>query len=192
MKKKFLTILLAAAMLCGTAGCGTNRDNTETGLTAEENTLAEQIQQDLQEYSAELTAEEAAAAGMYTIQDGAVVGGTESWDAFIEGETNTVVVCQFSRKGGAMLDAVERLEDGGYLVVTDVSRDGYTYEEKEDYSRKVYEYLTVFEDFSLEEGGTEHTVCVLSGEAKLTEEEFRTYWTELTMDEHGVYPLFVI
>lgn len=192
MKKKFLTILFAVAMLCGTAGCGTNPDTAEAGLTAEETTLAEQIQQDLQGYSAELTAEDATAAGMYTIQDGAVVGGTESWDAFIEGEINTVVICQFSKNGGAMLDAVERLEDGGYLVVTDVSRDGYTYEEKEDYTRKVYEYLTIFEDFSLEEGGTEHTVCVLSDEAKLTAEEFRTYWTELTMDEHGVYPLFVI
>jgi hypothetical protein len=91
-----------------------------------------------------------------------------------------------------MLDSVKRLAGGGYLVVTDVTRDGYEYSEKEDYTRKIYECMTMLDDFSLEEGGTAYTVCVLSNEKDMNADTFRTYWNEMTMDAHQVYPLFIL
>ena len=129
---------------------------------------------------------------MYTIKDGAVVGGQEEWDAFAAGKTDAIIVCQFSNNGGAMLDSVKRLAGGGYLVVTDVTRDGYEYKEKEDYTDKVYECMTVLDDFTLEEGSAAHTVCVLSNEKDMNADTFRTYWNEMTMDAHQVYPLFIL
>lgn len=201
MKKRMLAVLFAAMLACGVAGCGNNgtTDQTEgqntevtTGLEGEAKETADEMQTELQSYGADLTAEDAAAAGLYTIENGAVVGGQENWDAFAAGEADAVIVCQFSKNGGAMLDSVKHLADGSYLVVTDITRDGYEYEEKEDYTQKIFECMTVLEGFSLEEGSAEHTVCVLSNEAELDADTFRTYWTEMTMDAHQVYPLFVI
>ena len=45
---------------------------------------------------------------------------------------------------------------------------------------------------SLEEGGTAYTVCVLSNEKDMNADTFRTYWNEMTMDAHQVYPLFIL
>lgn len=200
MKKKFFAMLLAVVMVCGAAGCGKDaadkKDGQSTEITAaldgETAQEAEKLQEALQSYAAELTAADAAAAGMYTIQDGAVVGGQAHWDDFAAGKTDAVIVCQFSKNGGAMLDSVKRLAGGGYLVVTDVTRDGYDYQAKEDYTQKVYECLTVLKDFALAEGSAAHTVCVLSNEADLDADTFRTYWNEMTMDAHQVYPLFIL
>lgn len=201
MKKKMIAMLFAVVMACGVAGCGGNAEETPaedqavettTELDAETEEVAAGMQKELQNYGADLTADSAAATGMFTIQNGTVVGGQENWDAFAAGETDSVIICQFSLKGGAMLDYVKQLENGSYLVVSDITRDGYEYEEKVDYTQKVYECLTVFEGFTLEEGSAEHTVCVLSNEAELDEDTFRTYWNELSMDAHQVYLLFVI
>lgn len=188
MKKIFLAMLLAVVMVCGGCGKEDNAGQAAEVIEAE----AGALQKDLQGYAANLTAEDAAAAGMYTIQDGAVLGGQEEWDAFATGKTDAIIVCQFSKKGGAMLDAIKRMSGGGYLVVTDVTRDGYEYNEKEDYTEKVYDCMTVLEDFSLTEGGDTHTVCVLSNEAEMDADTFRTYWNEMSMDAHQVYPLFIV
>ena len=188
MKKIFLAMLLAVVMVCGGCGKDDNAGQTAEAIEAE----AGALQKDLQGYAADLTAEDAAEAGMYTIKDGAVVGGQEEWDAFAAGKTDAIIVCQFSKNGGAMLDSVKRLAGGGYLVVTDVTRDGYEYKEKEDYTDKVYECMTVLDDFTLEEGSAAHTVCVLSNEKDMNADTFRTYWNEMTMDAHQVYPLFIL
>lgn len=196
MKKKMMALLLTAVFACGVVGCG--NDAAEQDGTAAEQQMddteqtAEEMQTALQQYAADLNAEGAVAAGLFTIADGAVAGGQEHWDAFLAGETDQVTVCQFSQKGGAILDMVKRLAGGGYLVVSDVTRDGYEYEEKEDYTQKQYACLTVFDNFVLKEGDPSHVVCVLSDEAELDEDAFRTYWVEMTMDAHQVYPLFVI
>lgn len=200
MKKKFLAMLLAVVMACGMAGCGKDKadnadgQNTETTneLSKDVNAEADTLQKALEGYAADLTAEDAAAAGMYTIHNGEVVGGQENWDDFAAGKTDEIIICQFSQNDGAMLDSVKRLTGGGYLVVTDVTRDGYEYGEKEDYTRNFYECMTVLENFSLEEGATEYTVCVLSNEKDMNADTFRTYWNEMTMDAHQVYPLFII
>lgn len=197
MKKRMLAVLFASMLACGVAGCGGNgaegqQVEATTELAGEIKETADGMQAELQNYAADLTADAAAAAGLYTIENGAVVGGQENWDAFVAGEADAVIVCQFSKNGGAMLDYVKHLDGGSYLVVTDVTRDGYEYEEKQDYTQKVFECLTVLEGFSLEEGSTEHTVCVLSNEAEMDADTFRTYWNEMTMDAHQVYPLFVI
>lgn len=197
MKKRMLAVLFASMLACGVVGCGGNGAKEQqveatTELAGEIKETADEMQTELQSYGADLTAEAAAAAGLYTIENGTIVGGQENWDAFAAGETDSVIVCQFSKNGGAMLDYVKHLDGGSYLVVTDVTRDGYEYKEKEDYTQKVYECLTVLEGFSLEEGSAEHTVCVLSNEAEMDADTFRTYWNEMTMDAHQVYPLFVI
>lgn len=109
-----------------------------------------------------------------------------------QAKPDEIIICQFSKNDGAMLDSVKRLAGGGYLVVTDVTRDGYEYTEKEDYTRNIYECMTILDDFSLEEGGTAYTVCVLSNEKDMNADTFRTYWNEMTMDAHQVYPLFIL
>lgn len=197
MKKRMLAVLFAAMLACSVVGCGGNgaegqQVEATTELAGEIKETADGMQAELQGYGADLTADAAAAAGLYTIENGTILGGQESWDAFVVGEADAVIVCQFSKNGGAMLDYVKHLDGGSYLVVTDVTRDGYEYAEKEDYTQKVYECLTVLEGFSLEEGSEEHTVCVLSNEAEMDADTFRTYWNEMTMDAHQVYPLFVI
>ena len=155
MKKKLLAMLLAVVMVCGVAGCGKDKTDATDGqqvtaeLDGEMKKEADTLQKALEGYAADLTAEDAAAAGMYTIHNGAVVGGQENWDAFAAGKTDEIIICQFSKNDGAMLDSVKRLAGGGYLVVTDVTRDGYEYTEKEDYTRNIYECMTMLDDFSL-------------------------------------------
>ena len=39
---------------------------------------------------------------------------------------------------------------------------------------------------------TAYTVCVLSNEKDMNADTFRTYWNEMTMDAHQVYPLFIL
>ena len=170
MKKKLLAMLLAVVMVCGVSGCGKDKTDATDG----------------QQVTAELDGE------MKKEADTLQKAGQENWDAFAAGKTDEIIICQFSKNDGAMLDSVKRLAGGGYLVVTDVTRDGYEYTEKEDYTRNIYECMTMLDDFSLEEGGTAYTVCVLSNEKDMNADTFRTYWNEMTMDAHQVYPLFIL
>lgn len=93
MKKKLLAMLLAVVMVCGVAGCGKDKTDATDGqqvtaeLDGEMKKEADTLQKALEGYAADLTAEDAAAAGMYTIHNGAVVGGQENWDAFAAGKT---------------------------------------------------------------------------------------------------------
>lgn len=187
MKKKILAMLFAVVMVCGVAGCGGSVAQEES-----ENPIATEMQAELQSYDSLLTAEAAAEAGMYTIANGAVVSGQENWDAFMAGDVESVILCQFTMKGGAMLDYVNRLEDGTYLVVSDLTRDGYEYEEKEDYTTQTFTEVKVFENFTVQEGGTPHTVCVMTNDAELDAATFLTYWNELSYEENGAFMLFVI
>ncbi len=184
MKKKMLAVLFAMVMVCGVAGCGEK--------APAENPVAVEMQAELQSYDALLTAETAAETGMYTIQNGAVVSGQDKWDAFMAGETDSVILCQFTMKGGAMLDYLKQQEDGSYLVVSDLTRDGYEYEEKEDYKTQTFTEIKVFENFTVQEGGTPHTVCVLTNDAELDAATFLQYWNDLSYEENGAFMLFVI
>lgn len=104
MKKKLLAMLLAVVMVCGVSGCGKDKTDATDGqqVTAELDAgemkkEADTLQKALEGYAADLTAEDAAAAGMYTIHNGAVVGGQENWDAFAAGKTDEIIICQFSK-----------------------------------------------------------------------------------------------
>ena len=186
MKKRMLAMIFAVVMACGTAGCGGNKE------TEVDSAVVAEIQTELQAYDTLLTAEAAATAGMYTIANGAVVSGQEKWDDFLNGTAESVILCQFSAKGGAMLDYVMKQEDGSYLVVSDLTRDGYEYEEKEDYQTQVFTQIKVFEDFTVQEGGTAHTVCVMTNDAELDAATFLQYWKDLSYEENGAFMLFVI
>ena len=187
MKKRILAMAFAVMMAFGVAACG-----GETAQSGVDQAKAEEMLTELQAYDVTMTAEDAAAAGMFTIAGGAVVGGQENWDAFMAHEAESVVLCQFSAKGGAMLDYVTLQEDGSYLVVSDLSRDGYEYEEKEDYQTQVFTEIKVFENFVIEEGFTPHTVCVMTNDAELNEDTFKQYWKDFSYEENGAFMLFVI
>ena len=187
MKKRILAMTFAVMMAFGAAGCGGNTAE----VTADE-TKATEMQAQLQTYDAMLTPEAAAEENMFTIANGAVVSGQEHWDAFVAGETDSVLLCQFTAKGGAMLDYVTLQEDGSYLVVSDLTRDGYEYEEKEDYQTQVFTEIKVFENFTVQEGGTPHTVCVMTNDAELDAATFLQYWEDLSYEENGAFMLFVI
>ena len=196
MKKKMLAMVFAVMMVCGTAGCGgnaeTQAENSAATETQNQETMATEMQTELQSYDVLLDAEAAAAAGMYTIANGAVVSGQDKWDAFMAGETDSVILCQFTIKGGAMLDYVKQQEDGSYLVVSDLTRDGYEYAEKEDYKTQTFTEIKVFENFVAQEGGKPHTVCVMTDDSTLDADTFLTYWEELSYEENGAFILFVI
>ena len=49
-----------------------------------------------------------------------------------------------------------------------------------------------YKNFSLQEGGTAYTVCVLSDNPELTADDFRTEWINMTAEENHIYMLFVI
>ena len=187
MKKRILAMVFAAVMACGIVGCG-----GETAQPENENPVVTEMQAELQSYAADLNAEMAAEEGMYTIEKGAVVSGQENWDAFMAGEADSVILCQFTTKGGAMLDYVQRQEDGSYLVVSDLTRDGYEYEEKEDYTTQTFTEVKVFENFTVQEGGTPHTICVMTNDAELDAATFLQYWNELSYEENGAFMMFVI
>ena len=93
-----------------------------------------------------------------------------------------------------MLDYLTHNAEGGYLLASDRSRDGYEKEdmEKQNYITEEFAELKVFENFSLSEGGTEYTIGVLTNEPELDADTFRTYWTEMTAEAHEAYLLFVI
>ncbi len=212
MKKRILAMLFALTLAFSAAGCGgkdTEEQPTEQDQQQEQQDTENQYDPRegaseealgmldyLEGLPAEIPQEDAAADGFFTIADGAVVSGQEKWDAFIEavnaGEEASVVVCQYSMHGGAVLDYVLHRADGGYEVVSDTTRDGY---ERENgiYERvQKFEAMKVFEDFSLQEGGSSYKICVLSDEANLDEDTFRTYWTEMSTEAHHTYLLFVI
>ena len=84
MKKRMLAVLFAAVLVCGVAGCGSKTEEPQTEeqnveetveLDGETQETADQMQAELQGYATDLTAVDAAAAGLYTIENGAVVGG---------------------------------------------------------------------------------------------------------------------
>lgn len=196
MKKRIFAVLFAMMML---AGCGGAEDEHAGHDHAEEQ--KQEVAADdaaskyLQSLPAEIPVEDAVAEGFYTINDG-VVSNQEVWDAFMaaveKGEEAEVVVCQYTTKGGSVLDYVTHHADGRIEVVTDTTRDGYNDEKSILKPAETYTELKVFENFSLQEGGTAYTVCVLSDNPELTADDFRAYWIEMTTEENGVYMLYVI
>lgn len=199
MRKRMLAVLFAAMMVCGVAGCG----KTETEPTQEtQKTVAEAKGEEmlayLKEQPAEISAETAVEEGFFTINDGAVAGGQEAWDAFLTaseaGKETSVVICQYSQFDGAILDYLYYSVETGYLLVTDETRSGYESEDEDRdfYYTRNFEVLKVFDDFSLQEGGTAYDICVLTNEAELDEDTFRTYWTEMSMEAHQTQLLYVI
>ena len=205
MKKSVLAAFCAAMML---AGCGvTAAEEAETTAqevaAAEAETAAKEAKEEemltyLKELPAEVPVEAAAEQGFFTIEKGEVKNGQEKWDAFMQaaeaGQDASVVLCQYSELGGAMLDYLTYSKEGGYLLVCDRSRDGYTEGEyeKENYLTEEFAALKVFEGFSLSEGGTEYTIGVLTNEPELDADTFRTYWIEMTAEANEAYLLFVI
>lgn len=199
MRKRMLAVLFAAMMVCGVAGCGkTETEPTqETQKTAAE-AKGEEMLAYLKEQPAEIPAETAVEEGFFTINGGAVAGGQEAWDAFLTaseaGKETSVVICQYSQFDGAILDYLYYSVETGYLLVTDETRSGYESEDEDRdfYYTRNFEVLKVFDDFSLQEGGTAYDICVLTNEAELDEDTFRTYWTEMSMEAHQTQLLYVI
>ena len=76
-------MLFAVVMAVGAVGCGGTQEEAE-------NTVAVEMQAELQAYDAVMTADTAAEAGMFTIANGVVVSGQEKWDAFMAGEADSV------------------------------------------------------------------------------------------------------
>ena len=184
-------MLFAMMMLAGCGGTATEETPQDTATMSK----AEEMTAYLQELPAEIPAENAVAEGFYTINDG-VVENQAVWDAFMAsceaGEEASVVVCQYTTKGGSVLDYVAHHADGSFEVVTDTTRDGYNDEKSILKPVETYTDLKVFENFSLQEGGTEYTIGVLSNNPELTADDFRTYWIEMTTEENETYMLFVI
>ena len=185
-----LAMIFAVMMAFGAAGCGGSEPQAETEDLSE--AIMTEMVEELQSYDADLDAAAAAEAGLFTIEKGAVIGGQEKWDAFMAEETDSVIVCQFSMKGGAMLDYVRRMEDGSCFVISDLTRDGYEYEEKKDYTGQSFTEIKVFENFVNGGDGTPHTLCVLTNDETLDAATFQTYWNELSHEENGAFLLFVI
>lgn len=179
-------MMLAVMMACGATACG-GSEKEEQG-----DPVVTEMVTKLQSYDADLDAAAAAEAGMFTIANGEVVGGQDNWDYFMTETLNAVIICQFSLNGGAMLDYVRRMEDGSYLVISDISRDGYEYEDKHDYTAQFFTEAKVFENFAVSEGGTPHTICVMTNDAELDAETFLQYWKTMTYEENGAYLLYVI
>lgn len=212
MKKSILAVFCAAMMLAGCGGAAAEAETeaavqettteetkeTEAADTTAEEKKDEEMLTYLKELPAEIPAETAAEQGFFTIENGEVKSGQENWDAFVKaaeaGEEASVVLCQYSANGGAMLDYLTHKAEGGYLLASDRSRDGYEKEdmEKQNYITSEFAALKVFEGFSLSEGGTEYTIGVLTNEPELDADTFRTYWKEMSAEAHEAYLLFVI
>lgn len=203
MKKRIFAMLFAMMMLAGCGGgaaedehAGHDHAQEQTQETGETTAHSAEMTTYLQELPAEIPAENAVAEGFFTINDGAVAGGQEVWDTFAaaveNGEEASVVVCQYTTKGGSVLDYVWHNADGSFEVVSDATRDGYEDEKSIVKPVQTYTDMKVFENFSLQEGGTEYTICVLSDNPELTADDFRTYWIEMSTEEHNTYMLFVI
>lgn len=201
MKRGIALALCVFVLAAGTvSGCGrTNEPSTQEPVQNEqqEEDKAESMQEELDEVPQELPAEDAAARGFYTIANGEVLegGGEDVWESFLEadaeGREASVVVCQYTREGDPILDYVYRGPEGGYLVVSDSTRDELATEANLHRTQN-FECLNMFENFKLTEDGKEYTVCVLSNEPEMDEETFRTYWREMSTEAHQVYLLFVI
>ena len=193
MKKRILAMIFAVVMACGAAGCGNAEENTAEA-PVEQPRAGEMIAY-LQALPEEVPVELAVENGFYTIKDRTAENQAE-WDEFAASCENDeeayIMVCQYTTKGGAVLDFVTYHEDGVFEVVTDTTRDGYNDEKSVLRAPEYYTEMKVFENFILQEGGTEYTICVLSDDPDLTEGDFRKYWTEMTMEENGVYMLYVI
>lgn len=208
MKKRILAVLFAMMMLAGCGGAAdeheghdhTTDQQTEEmvddaeEIDAETEALVETMKAELSVYADYLPAEEAAAAGMYTITADGVVGGQEEWDAFMAGDQESVILCQYTQKGGVVLDYLMHREDGSYLILSDSSRDGYEDDEKmgEDFEVQKFAALKVFEDFKVQDDSTPVTIGVLTNEVTLDADAFRTYWNEGSTAAHQAYLLYVI
>ncbi|WP_458407157.1 hypothetical protein [Anaerotignum sp.] len=195
MKKRIFAVLFAMMMLAGCGGADEHEDHDHAEGQKQEVAADDAASQFLQSLPAEFPEESAVSEGFFTINDG-VVSNQEVWDAFAEfvenGEEAEVVVCQYTTKGGAVLDYVTHHADGTIEVVTDTTRDGYNDEKSILKPVETYTDLKVFENFSLQEGGTAYTVCVLSDNPELTADDFRTHWINMTAEENHIYMLFVI
>lgn len=196
MKKRIFAVLFAMMMLAGCGGAEDEHAGHDHGEAQKQEVVAEDAASKfLQSLPAEIPEENAVSEGFYTINDG-VVSNQEVWDAFMEavenGEEAEVVICQYTTKGGSVLDYVTHHADGTIEVVTDTTRDGYNDEKSILKPAETYTDLKVFENFSLQEGGTAYTVCVLSDDPELTADDFRTHWINMTAEENHIYMLFVI
>lgn len=195
MKRGFAAAVLCAVVLA--SGCGGGNEPAQEPVQNEQpqESKAEEMQAVLDEAPKELPAEDAAARGFFTIVNGEVAGGEDEWEAFrkadAEGQEASVVVCQYTREGGAILDYVYRQPEGGYLVVSDSTRDELATEANLHRTQN-FSCMNVFEQFKMSEEGQEYTICVLSNEPDMDEETFRTYWREMSAEAHQVYLLFVI
>ena len=208
MKKRFLAVLFAAMLLAGCGGAADEQEGHDHAtdqqaeemvddaeeIDAETEALVETMKEELSVYADYLPAEEAAAAGMYTITADGVAGGQEEWDAFMAGEHESVILCQYTQKGGVVLDYLMHREDGSYLILSDSSRDGYEDDEKmgEDFEVQKFAALKVFEDFKVQDDSTPVTIGVLTNEPALDADTFRTYWNEGSTAAHQAYLLSVI
>ena len=208
MKKRVLAAIFAAMMAFGMAGCGgadehEGHDHSQQAeelvddaeeIDAETEALVETMKEELGVFAEYLTPEDAAAAGLFTITGEGVVGGQEEFNAFMAGEAESVILCQYTQKGGVILDYLMHRENGTFLILSDSSRDGYTDEEKagEDYEVMEFAALKVFEDFKVQEDSNPVTIGVLTNETDLTADDFRTYWNEGTTGAHQAYLLYVI
>ncbi len=116
--KRAIAAVLCAVVLA--AGCGRADEPAEKEPAQneqQETGKEEEMQAELDEVPMELPSEDAASMGFYTIANGEVVGGEDAWEAFLqadaEGKEASVVVCQYTREGGAILDYVYRQPEGG-------------------------------------------------------------------------------
>lgn len=197
MKKRILAMAFAMMMAFGVAACGgAEKDEHEGHDHAEEQqeTALDETSEYLQSLPSLITVEDAVAEGFFAINDG-VSSNQEAWDAFVAAATNgeeaEVVVCQYTMKGGVVLDHLS-YKDGSYVVITDTTRDGYDDEKSVLKAAETYKDMKVFENFSLEEGGKTYTICVLSDNPDLTADEFRTHWINMTAEDNHIYMLYVI
>ena len=194
MKKRLFALLFATMMLAGCGGAAEDEHAGHEHAEEQKEVVLDETSAYLQSLPSLITVEDAVADNFFTIS-GEEAQNQEVWDAFMaaveKGEEAEVVVCQYTMKGGVVLDHVT-YQDGKYVVVSDTTRDGYNDEKSVLSPAETYTSLKVFENFSLQEGGTEYTVCVLSDNADLTEDEFRTHWVNITAEENHIYMLYVI
>ena len=195
MKKRIFAVLFAMMMLAGCGGADEHEGHDHAEEQKQEVVADDAVSQYLQSLPAEIPAADAAAEGFYTIHEGGVENQA-AWDAFLaaaeKGEAAEVVVCQYTTKGGAVVEHVSYDAAAGYTIVTDTTRDGYDDEKSVLKAPEVYTDLKMFENFSLQEGGTAYTICVLSDNPELTADDFRTHWIDMTTEENHIYMLFVI
>lgn len=196
MKRGIAAALCAVLLVsgCGKADAPVEQEPVQNE-EQQEMGKEEEMRAELEGAPQDLPPETAVEMGYYTISNGEVAGGEDVWASFLEadaeGSEASVIICQYTREGGALLDYVYRQPEGGYLVVSDSTRDELATEDNLHRTQN-FSSLNVFEDFKMTEDGTEYTICVLSNEPELDEDTFRTYWREMTAEAHQVYLLFVV